>query len=75
MANFKKMDDHDFVFVNKPLTPKEDKEFSEFLKSRKLKAKAKRNSKTAASPKISLAFFLLQRDKVQALVIFRNINS
>jgi hypothetical protein len=52
MANFKKMDDHDFVFVNKPPTPKEEKEFSEFLKNRKVKAKAKRNSKTAASPKI-----------------------
>ena len=52
MANFKKMDDHDFVFVNKPLTPKEEKEFSEFLKNRKTKAKAKRNSKTADSPKI-----------------------
>ena len=27
------MDDHDFVFVNKPLTAKEENEFSEFLKS------------------------------------------
>ena len=51
-VNFKKMDNHDFVFVNKPLTPKEDKEFSEFLKSRKTKAKAKRSSKPADSPKI-----------------------
>ncbi len=37
MANFKKMDDHDFVFVNRPLTPREDKEFSDFLKARKSK--------------------------------------
>ncbi len=42
MANFKKMDDHDFVFVNKPLTAKEEKEFSNFLKERKSRVKAKR---------------------------------
>lgn len=35
MANFKKMDDLDFVFMNKPLTTTEEKEFSDFLKSRK----------------------------------------
>lgn len=39
MINFKKMDDKDFVFVNKPLSDKEEKEFSDFLKSRKSKAK------------------------------------
>ena len=37
MINFKKMDDKDFVFVNKTLTEKEDKEFSDFLKTRKKK--------------------------------------
>lgn len=37
MINFKKMDDKDFVFVNKPLSKKEEKEFSDFLKSRKKK--------------------------------------
>ena len=37
MINFKKMDDKDFVFVNKPLSDKEEKEFSNFLKSRKTK--------------------------------------
>ena len=37
MINFKKMDEKDFVFVNKPLSAKEEKEFSEFLKSRKVK--------------------------------------
>lgn len=51
MANFKKMDDHDFVFVNKPLTEKEEKEFSDFLKIRKSKPKAKQNSRAAIKPK------------------------
>ena len=45
MANFKKMDDHDFVFVNKPMTVKEEKEFSDFLKSRKIKAKSKQKTR------------------------------
>ena len=40
MINFKKMDDKDFVFVNKPLTEKEEKAFSDFLKSRKEKVRA-----------------------------------
>jgi hypothetical protein len=39
MINFKKMDDKDFVFVNKPLSGREEKEFSDFLKLRKTKAK------------------------------------
>jgi len=52
MANFKKIDDHDFVFVNKPLTAKEEKEFSDFLKSRK--SKAKRNTQTPSKPKIEI---------------------
>ena len=39
MINFKKMDEKDFVFVNKPLSAKEEKEFSEFLKSRKAKGR------------------------------------
>ena len=39
MINFKKMDDKDFVFVNKPLSDKEEKEFSDFLKSRKVKSR------------------------------------
>ena len=39
MINFKKMDEKDFVFVNKSLTQKEEKEFSNFLKTRKLKLK------------------------------------
>ena len=35
MINFKKMDDKDFVFLNKPLDEKEEKAFSNFLKTRK----------------------------------------
>ena len=42
MINFKKMDDKDFVFVSKPLSEKEEKEFSDFLKSRKAKARKTR---------------------------------
>ena len=45
MINFKKMDDKDFVFVNKPLTDKEEKKFSDFLKSRKTKTRPKRETK------------------------------
>jgi len=45
MINFKKMDDKDFVFVNKPLSDKEEKEFSDFLKSRKTKATRNRVTK------------------------------
>ncbi len=39
MVNFKKIDDHDFIFMNEPLTSKEEKDFSDFLKSRKIRAK------------------------------------
>ena len=39
MINFKKMDDKDFVFINKPLNGKEEKEFSDFLKLRKVKTR------------------------------------
>ncbi len=35
MINFKKMDDKDFVFINKNLSEKDEKEFSNFLKKRK----------------------------------------
>lgn len=49
MINFKKMDDKDFVFINKKLSEKEDKAFSDFLKKRKkniLQTKGKMNTKT-----------------------------
>ena len=35
MVNFKKIDEKDFVFINKTLNEKEEKEFSDFLKKRK----------------------------------------
>ena len=41
MANFKKIDDHDFIFVNKTLTAQEEKEFSDFLKTRKTRVATK----------------------------------
>jgi hypothetical protein len=53
MANFKKMDDHDFVFVNKPLTQKEEKEFSDFLKARKSRVKAKRTLRTVSRTRVT----------------------
>lgn len=39
MVDFKKMDDKDFVFVSKVLSHEAEKTFSDFLKSRKTKAK------------------------------------
>ena len=45
MIDFKKIDDKDFVFVNKPLSDKEEKEFSEFLKARKAKARRTKDTK------------------------------
>jgi hypothetical protein len=45
MIDFKKMDEKDFVFVNKPLSEKEEKEFSDFLKLRKAKAKTAKTAK------------------------------
>lgn len=47
MINLKKMDDKDFVFVNRPLSEKEEKAFSEFLKNRKRKTrKTRKTTKT-----------------------------
>lgn len=45
MINLKKMDEKDFVFVNKPLSNKEEKEFSDFLKLHKKKKRRARLSK------------------------------
>ena len=47
MIDLKKIDDKDFVFVNKPLTAKEEKEFSDFLKARKTKPRRIRVTKKA----------------------------
>ena len=38
MIDFKKMDDKDFVFINKPSNDKDDKAFSDLLKNRKAKS-------------------------------------
>lgn len=46
MVNFKKMDEKDFVFINKPLSAQEEKEFSDFLKNRRI-----RKRRTAAPVK------------------------
>lgn len=55
MAKYKKLDDLELVFVNEPLSEKEDKDFSDFLKNRKTKLlpKSKRNqyTRTAIKPK------------------------
>ena len=56
MANFKKMDDQDFAFLNKPLTAKEEKEFSDFLKTHKSQVKAKRIVRTESRPNKNFAF-------------------
>jgi hypothetical protein len=45
MINFKKMDDKDFVFINKSLNDKDDKLFSDFLKNRKAKSLPIKNNK------------------------------
>lgn len=49
MVNFKKMDEKDFVFVNRPTSKKEDEAFSKFLKNRKAKTKTKIKSKQKTS--------------------------
>ncbi len=45
MIDFKKMDEKDFVFISKPLSDKEDKAFSEFLKNRKTKSLRRKKAK------------------------------
>ena len=54
MANFKKIDEKDFVFVNKPLSEKEERAFSDFLKNRKEVA-GRRPRVKAKRPKKQLA--------------------
>ena len=52
MVNFEKMDDKDFVFVNKPVDPKEEKAFSDFLKLRgSLKPRAPKRRKVIIKAK------------------------
>lgn len=42
MINYKKMDEKDFIFIQKTISEKEEKQFSDFLKNRKIKS-ARRN--------------------------------
>ena len=45
------MDDKDFVFIQKTLDEKEEKEFSDFLKNRKLLKKHSRKHKNKTTVK------------------------
>lgn len=45
MIDYKRMDEKDFVFLNRPLNEKEERDFSEFLQSRKKKARLLRGGK------------------------------
>lgn len=45
MINFKKIDEKDFVFINKILSEKDDKEFNDFLKNRKTRTLRSNNKK------------------------------
>ena len=45
MINFKKMDEKDFVFINKTLSQKEEKAFSQFLKENKKRISQTRKKK------------------------------
>lgn len=47
MIDFNKMDDKDFVFLNKSLSLRKEKEFSDFLKKRKTGNLRLRNKKSA----------------------------
>ncbi len=46
MINIKKLNDMDMVIVSKKPTPKEDKEFSDFLKVKLISSKITRKPKT-----------------------------
>ncbi|WP_342088328.1 hypothetical protein [Dyadobacter sp. OTU695] len=47
MTDFKKIDEKDLVLIDRKLTDKEEKEFSAFLKSRKLSSRKDAAVKTA----------------------------
>jgi hypothetical protein len=51
MINIKKIDDMDIVFVNKPISAKEEKEFSKFLQARKAKTAVSKKTRTATRKK------------------------
>ena len=54
MPNFRKIDEKDFVFIDISLTETEERQFSEFLKSRKAK-KAIKKKKERVSQKNTIA--------------------
>ena len=54
MINFKKMDDEDFVFINKPVDKNEEKEFSDFLKNRNIRNKRTRSPRYISLTAISV---------------------
>lgn len=47
------MDEQDFVFLDKPLNAREEKEFSEFLKARKAKVAPRRKLRTTSRKKVT----------------------
>lgn len=47
MIDFPKMDEKDLVLIDRKLTDREEKEFSAFLKSRKISSKKDSGVKTA----------------------------
>ncbi len=49
MKNIEKIDDFDLIFINEPLSEKESKEFSDFLKARKLNQRKRQNRFTQTS--------------------------
>jgi len=51
MIDIKKMDEKDFVFVKKRLSEKEERAFTEFLKSRKKGRKKRTSSKKIVTNK------------------------
>jgi hypothetical protein len=51
MVNFNKIDERDFIFINKPLSEKEEKAFSDFLKKRKERTSEKRKLQTVTRTK------------------------
>ncbi len=50
MINYNKIEEKEFVFVNKPHSDKEDKAFSDFLKRRKTKVKSKKKTLLPTKP-------------------------
>ena len=65
MANYKKMDDQDFIFVNESPSAKEDKEFSEYLKNIEKVLDFSRSNKSDQA-RDALMQYTAQAEKVNA---------